>query len=203
MNFNGKSLIILGFILFFLQIINFFSITVVNPEIARAQVLAALSSIIIILIGLLFERFSPISGEKVDLKGENKFLYDNNLKSSFLEELAWGSETILTSTAAASVLIHHKGKNIIKRGIINDDIFLPGETCLRSMRDMKLISLANTKFYPGKNEFDKFCPQIPSILIIPINKEAFILVGGWSSRCFTKSDEEWLKNWARKLSKNI
>ena len=68
---------------------------------------------------------------------------------------------------------------------------------------MKLISLANTKFYPGKNEFDKFCPQIPSILIIPINKEAFILVGGWSSRCFTKSDEEWLKNWARKLSKNI
>ena len=33
---------------------------------------------------------------------------------------------------------------------------------------MKLISLANTKFYPGRDEFNKFCPNVPSILIIPI-----------------------------------
>ena len=65
---------------------------------------------------------------------------------------------------------------------------------------MKLISLANTKFYPGRDEFISFCPNIPSILIIPVNKNSFILIGGWSNRCFTKSDEAWIKNWAKKLN---
>ena len=200
MDFNGRTLIIVGIILFSLQLINFFSLTVINPEIERAQVLSAISSIIILLVGLLFERFTPQSGEKVNLKGKNDFVYDPNLESSWLAELAWGSEAILTSTAAASVLINYRGANIIKRGIISDKNFSPGETCLRCIKDMKLISLVNTKFYPGKDEFDNFCPEIPSILIVPINEESFILIGGWSSRCFSKSDEAWIKNWAKKLA---
>ena len=43
--------------------------------------------------------------------------------------------------------------------------------------------------------------NIPSILIVPINNKSFILIGGWSSRCFTKSDEKWIKNWSKKLNK--
>ena len=52
---------------------------------------------------------------------------------------------------------------------------------MRAIKKMKLISLANTKFYPGKEEFHSFCPDIPSILIVPINNKAFILIGGWSA----------------------
>ena len=201
MNFNPKSLIIIGIILFLLQLANFFSINQINPELERAQVLSALSSIIIILIGLLFERFTPLSGVRVDLKGENGFIYDSKIPSDLIEELAWGSETILTSTAAATLLINKKGKNILRRGIITNDNFLPGEICLRCLREGKLISLVNTKFYPGKHEFDNFCKEIPSVMIIPINKESFILIGGWSSRCFTKSDEKWITNWSKKIAK--
>ena len=72
--------------------------------------------------------------------------------------------------------------------------------CLRSLRDMKLISLANTNFYPGRDEFFSFCQNVPSILIIPINNKSFILIGGWSYRCFTKSDEKWINNWSKKLN---
>ena len=200
MNFDGKTLIFIGSILFLFQLANFFSISSITPVLERAQVLSAISSIIIILIGFLFKQFQPSSGIKVELNGENKFIYDNNLQDDLLNELAWGSEAILTSTAAASILIHNDGKNILRRGIVSDDSFIPGETCLRSIQDMKLISLANTKFYPGRDEFITFCRDIPSVLIIPINKKSFILVGGWSSRCFTKSDEKWIKNWARKLN---
>ncbi len=203
MKFNGKSLIIIGSILFIFQLINFISLNLITPEIARAQVLSALSSIIIILIGLLFDRFNPISGEKIKLEGENNFFYDKDIPKDLLKELAWGSEAILTSTAAASILINDHGKNILKRGIISKKDFTPGESCLRSINEMKLISLANTKFYPGKDEFDNFCLKVPSILIVPINNKAFILVGGWSSRCFTKSDEKWINNWARKLSDSL
>ena len=200
MNFNGKTLIFIGSILFFFQLGNFYSIDTISPAFERAQVLSAISSVIIVLIGFLFKQFNPNSGERVELKGENQFIFDSNIPSDILDELAWGSEAILTSTAAATILIHNDGKNILRRGIISSDIFNPGDTCFRCVKDMKLISLANTKFYPGRDEFLNFCPNIPSIIIAPINKKSFILIGGWSYKCFTKSDEKWINNWTKKLN---
>ena len=200
MYFNGKTLIIIGSILFFFQLGNFFSIDSISPALERAQVLSAISSVIIVLIGFLFKQFNPNLGDKVELKGENKFIFESDIPSDILDELAWGSEAILTSTAAATVLIHNDGKNILRRGITTNNVFKPGETCLRSLQDKKLISLANTKFYPGRDEFYSLCPNVPSILIIPINSKSFILIGGWSYRCFTKSDEKWINNWSKKLN---
>ena len=200
MEFNGKSLILIGTILFIFQIANFFSIESITPELERAQILAALASLIIILIGFLFKQFEPLAGDKVELRGENQFLFDKSIPDQVIDELAWGSEAILTSTAAAAILIHNDGVNILRRGITSSNEFKPGETCLRSIKDMKLISLANTKFYPGRDEFFNFCADIPSILIVPINNKAFILVGGWSAKCFTKSDEKWINNWSKKIN---
>ena len=200
MGFNGKSLISVGVILFIFQIANFISIETITPELERAQVLAAIASLIIILIGYLFKQFQPLAGEKAVLKGENKFLFDRNMPDEVIDELAWGSEAILTSTAAAAILIHNDGVNILRRGITSSNDFKPGETCLRSIKDMKLISLANTKFYPGRDEFFNFCAEIPSILVVPINSKAFILIGGWSAKCFTKSDEKWINNWSKKIN---
>ena len=200
MGFNGKSLITVGVILFIFQIANFISIETITPELERAQVLAAIASLIIILIGFLFKQFQPIAGEKAVLKGENKFIFDRNMPDEVIDELAWGSEAILTSTAAAAILIHNDGVNILRRGITSSNDFKPGETCLRSIKDMKLISLANTKFYPGRDEFFNFCAEIPSILVVPINSKAFILIGGWSAKCFTKSDEKWINNWSKKIN---
>ena len=200
MGFNGKSLILVGAILFIFQIANFISIETITPELERAQVLAAIASLIIILIGFLFKQFEPLAGEKAALKGENKFFFDRNMPDEVIDELAWGSEAILTSTAAAAILIHNDGVNILRRGITSSNDFKPGETCLRSIKDMKLISLANTKFYPGRDEFFNFCAEIPSILVVPINSKAFILIGGWSAKCFTKSDEKWINNWSKKIN---
>jgi len=200
MGFNGKSLILVGALLFIFQIANFISIKTITPELERAQVLASIASLIIILIGFLLKQFDPIAGEKADLKGENKFLFDKNMPDEVIDELAWGSEAILTSTAAAAILIHNDGVNILRRGITSSNDFKPGETCLRSIKDMKLISLANTKFYPGRDEFYNFCAEIPSILVVPINSKAFILIGGWSAKCFTKSDEKWINNWSKKIN---
>ena len=200
MGFNGKSLVLIGTILFIFQIANFFSIETITPELERAQVLAAIGSLIIILIGFLFKQFEPLAGEKASLKGENKFLFVRNMPDEVIDELAWGSEAILTSTAAASILIHNDGVNILRRGITSSNDFKPGETCKRSIKDMKLISLANTKFYPGRDEFFNFCADIPSILVVPINSKAFILIGGWSAKCFTKADEKWITNWSKKIN---
>ena len=74
------------------------------------------ASLIIILVGFLFKQFETIAGEKVDLKGENRFLFDKNIPDEVIEELAWGSEVILTSTVAAAILIHNDGVNMLRRG---------------------------------------------------------------------------------------
>ena len=198
MGFNGKSIIFIGVILFIFQIANFISIDSITPELERAQVIAAIASVIIILIGFLFKQFQPLAGEKADLQGEIKFIFEKDIPDEVIDELAWGSEAIFTSTAAASILIHNDGVNILRRGITSDNEFNPGETCMRAIKDMKLISLANTKFYPGRDEFFNFCPDIPCILVVPINRKAFILIGGWSPKCFTKSDEKWIDNWSKK-----
>ena len=67
MGFNGKSLILIGAILFIFQIANFISIETITPELERAQVLAAIASLIIILVGFLFKQFQPLAGEKACL----------------------------------------------------------------------------------------------------------------------------------------
>jgi len=200
MGFNGKTLITIGIILLFFQLANYLSINLITPELERAQVLSSISSVIIILVGFLFNEYKQNSGDKIDLKGKNRFIFDSKMPQEVIDEMAWGSQAILTSTAAAAVLIHNDGDNILIRGITSNNAFKPGETCLRSIKDMKLISLANTRFYPGRDEFNNFCPNIPSILIVPINKKAFILIGGWSTKCFTKSDEKWISNWSEKIN---
>ena len=116
MGFNGKSLILIGTLLFVFQMANFFQQNHYS-ELERAQVLAAIGSVVIILIGFLFKQFEPLSGEKANLKGENKFLFDKSIPNEVINELAWGSEAILTSTAAAAILIHNDGANILRRGI--------------------------------------------------------------------------------------
>ena len=200
MGFNGQTVILIGFIMFLFQLANFISIDSITPELERAQVISAISSVIIILIGFLFKEFKSVNGNKVKLEGENKFIFDDNIPREVIDELAWGSEAILTSTAAASILINNNGVNILQRGITTNNNFVPGKTCVRSMRDMKTISLVNTKFYPDRDEFYSFCNNIPSILVVPINQKSFILIGGWSSRCFTKSDEKWINIWSKKVN---
>ena len=82
MEFNGKSLILIGTILFIFQIANFFSIDKITPELERAQVLAAIASLIIILVGFLFKQFETIAGESSGF-GCNFFI-DNYLGRFFI-----------------------------------------------------------------------------------------------------------------------
>ena len=76
-----------------------------------------------ILVGFLFEEFNPVNSVKIKLDGVNDFIFDSNIPNEVMSELAWGSEAILTSTAAATVLIHHDGNNILRRGITSNKIF--------------------------------------------------------------------------------
>ena len=200
MNNSSNISIIIGIIMLSLTLVNAITINELSPAIIRSEVLSALTSITILLIGFLQQRPAHTLNSKLTIKGKEGFYISNELTQEEQIELAWGSHMILTATASVTVLIHNKGTTILRRGIISEDIFEPGNICLASTQKSKYISLVSTKFYPGKEEFDTILKDLPAVIVLPVSSDCWLIVGGWSERCFTKSDEIWLEGWSKKIS---
>ena len=48
-------------------------------------------------------------------------------------------------------------------------------------------------------EFDSVLDNLPAIIVYPISNKGLTIVGGWSKRSFTNSDEKWISGWSDKL----
>ena len=42
-------------------------------------------------------------------------------------------------------------------------------------------------------------PSLPAIVVCPMGDAGVVIMGGWSPRCFTRSDERWLEGWSQRL----
>ena len=199
MSRTSLLLLVLGTFLFSLSIINAFSADIITQPLQRAELLSCLSSVLIIGIASLWIRLEPNKPKKVDLLGIEGIFIDNEISNTLQNELAWGSQLILTATPAATILIYWNKKTILKRGLISNSQFIPGRITLNALKKDKLIVLSNTKNYPDSYEFDKILPNIPSLIIYPLANKGIVFVGGWSPRCFSKSDELWIKGWSQKV----
>ena len=188
-----------GISLITFSILNIYYTEQITPALVRAESLAGISSIIIITISFLWDNINIKETEKVTLKGKEGFYLLDNLDQEIKNELAWGSHLILTATAASTILIHWEGKTILKRGLLSDSDFTPGEICKRAIDQHRLVSLVNTSLFPGSYEFDSIINELPSIIIYPISTKGLTIVGGWSKRCFTKADEKWISGWSEKI----
>ena len=83
--------------------------------------------------------------------------------------------------------------------LISEKIFEPGEICKKSIEQKRLISLVNTELFPGRDEFDCVLNNLPAVIVYPLEKRGLTIVGGWSKRSFTNSDEKWISGWSDKL----
>tara|TARA_Y100001968_G_scaffold322936_1_gene359843 strand:- start:919 stop:1533 length:615 start_codon:yes stop_codon:yes gene_type:complete len=197
------SIIIIGIILSIFSLLNALISTNVQQDLFRSEILSSISSLIILTIGLLFKQITPRASSKVEFSEKQGFKLNEKLDEELKEELAWGSSTILKATAAATILIYLKDETILRRGYISEEEFKPGKISKSCIDKRKLISLPNTKNYPGSYEFDSIVKTLPSIIISPIKTEGFIIIGGWSPRCFTKADEILIEAWGQKVAKYI
>ena len=71
------------------------------------------------------------------------------------------------------------------------------------MHQNKITSLANTKLYPGRYEFDAVLDNLPSIIVCPISSKGILILGGWSERCFNKTDEKWIMGWSQRIKNSL
>ena len=195
----SNLVIIFGSFLLILSIINIATANQVNPTLVRAETISGIASIALITIGYLWTEIKPKQTSKAKLEGREGFILSNQLKEDQRNELAWGSQQILTATAASTILIYWDNKVILRRGLISEEIFKPGEICKRSIDQKRLISLVNTELFPGRNEFDCVLNDLPAVIVYPLANRGLTIVGGWSKRSFTNSDEKWISGWSDKL----
>ncbi len=195
----SNLVIIFGIIMLLLSVINIILTTEINPTLVRAETISGISSIALITIGYLWTEIKPKSANKVLLKGKEGFKISLDLNENQRNELAWGSQQILTATAASTILIYWDKQVILRRGLISDSLFKPGVICNRAIEQKRLISLVNTELFPGRDEFDTVLKGLPAVIIYPLSNRGLTIVGGWSKRSFTTSDEKWITGWSNKL----
>tara|TARA_Y100001968_G_scaffold311094_1_gene332772 strand:- start:4026 stop:4643 length:618 start_codon:yes stop_codon:yes gene_type:complete len=198
--FKISNLVILfGSFLLILSIINIATSTEVNPSLIRGETISGIASITLISIGYLWNEIKPKEATKAELIGKQAFELNENLSTEQKNELAWGSQQILTATAASTILIYWDNEVILRRGLITNKKFKPGEICCKAIEQKRLISLVNTDLFPGRDEFDCVLDNLPAVIVYPLANRGLTIVGGWSKRSFTNSDEKWISGWSDKL----
>ena len=195
----SNLVIIFGSFLLLFSIINITTASEINPILVRAETISGIASISIITIGYLWNDINPQKPNKVKLEGKEGFEINHNLSKLQKNELAWGSQQILTATAASTILILWDNKVILRRGLLSNKSFSPGTICNRAIEQQRLISLVNTELFPGREEFDNVLKDLPAVIVYPISTRGITIVGGWSKRSFTNSDEKWIAGWSDKL----
>ena len=172
-------------------------------QLLRANGLASLMAIGLMLVGVLWTRAIPGAPERVMIDNPQGLVLQQGLPEDLAAELGWGSQMLLTATPAASVLVHWQGRTLLRRGLLAEPGFAVGPTCERARQRGRAIHLVDLKLYPGREEWAALPAAIPSVVVQPLAQEGWLLVGGWSARCFSRSDESWIEGWAARLTERL
>jgi hypothetical protein len=173
------------------------------PALERSGVLASLLAVVLMLVGLLWERIEPVPPERVALQGREGLELAEDLPAELRRELGWGTQMLLTATPAATLLLLWRGRVLVRRGLLPQAIFQPGAICGRALEQGRAISLVDLRLYPGREEFAGLLDGLPAVLVQPIGSEGLLLLGGWSARCFSRSDLAWVEGWAQRLTDEL
>ena len=182
-----------------LVVVNQFTAPQLEPPLERASVLAGFLAVALMLVAALWTRAVPEAAARVDLQGREGLELRPNLPPELAEELGWGSQLLLTATAAASLVVIWDGQQLLRRGLLAEGPFAPGALCQRARASGKTISLVDLSLYPARAEFDGLLAGLPAVVVHPLGQEGWLVVGGWSARCFSRSDLLWLEGWAQRL----
>lgn len=175
----------------------------INPPLERASVLAGVLAVGLMLVAALWTRALPDAAARAPLEGREGLELSPGLPEALAEELGWGSQMLLTATPAATLVVVWDGTPLLRRGLLGPGGFSPGELCARARSRQAAISLVDLRLYPGRSEFDGLLPGLPAVVVQPLLDRGWVVVGGWSARCFSRSDLQWLEGWGQRLTTRL
>lgn len=200
MSTAARTVLGLGVVGLALAVVNQATAPSLDPPLERAAVLASALAVVLMLVGLLWNRLDPSPAERSVLSGRQGLELAGGLPEPLTRELAWGSTMLLMATPAAVVLLQWRGVTLLRRGLLGPEPFRPGAICGRCLERQQVISLVDLGLYPGRDEFDGLLPGLPAVVVQPFGGEGLLLLGGWSPRCFSRSDLVWIEGWAGRLT---
>ncbi|MFN7898556.1 MAG: cofactor assembly of complex C subunit B [Synechococcaceae cyanobacterium] len=174
--------------------------TLLIPAFQRSGVLAGILAVLLMLVGAVWSRVEPVAAARAPLEGAEGLELADDLPEPLRRELGWGSTMLLTATPAAVVLLQWRGQTLLRRGLLAPTRFQPGPICAQCLERQRAISLVDLSLYPGRAEFDDLLAGLPSVLVQPLGQSGVLLLGGWSARCFRRSDLAWVEGWAGRLT---
>ena len=167
---------------------------------SRADALGIILSALLILTGLLWQQVQPRSPDAVELIGQEGFELEPSLPESVKTELAWASHLLLTNTVTRSIIVLHRGKLILRRGVLGTNPEVkPGAILQRVLEKHKPVYLVDLKVYPGRFEFDYLPENTQGVICQPIGDQGALILGANAPRSYTKQDETWVAGIANKL----
>lgn len=175
----------------------------ITPSLERASVLAGALAVGLLLVAALWTRAVPEAAARTTLVGREGLEVAEGLPDAVAEELGWGSQMLLTATPAATLVVLWDGVPLLRRGLLAEGHFSPGELCSRAQAKGSAISLVDLRLYPGRSEFDGLLPGLPAVVVQPLARRGWVVLGGWSARCFSRSDLQWLEGWGRRLTARL
>jgi len=200
---TARAVVTIGALALGLVVINQASALDVEPALQRAGVLAGLLAVLLMLVGVLWTRVQPDSPARVALVGKEGLELAPGLPDSLARELAWGSRMLLTATPAATLQLIWGETTLLRRGLLGESGLTPGPICRRCLSTGKAISLVDLLLYPGRAEFAGLLPDLPTVVVQPLGSHGLLVLGGWSPRCFSRSDLAWIEGWAQRLSDDM
>ncbi len=175
---------------------------------SRADVLGLLLSALLILTGLLWQQVQPRDPEAVELEGKSVFDLNSDLSEPQQIELGWASRSILTLTAARSLVIWWQDQVLLRRGIFANaeagSTLQPGAILKRVRQSGRSVYLVDLKLFPAKAEFTAFLPaNTQGVLCQPIGDQGVLILGTDTPRSLTKRDQAWIEAIAQKLDHHL
>jgi hypothetical protein len=187
-----------------LLLINRLSTVALTPSQSRSDVVGVILAGVLLLIWLIWQQIQPRSPEAVTLIGQESLEFAPDLSESLKTELAWASHLLLINTVTKSLVAYHRGKVLIRRGILGRSAEVKVGTILeRVLKTQKPVYLVNLTLYPGRVEFDFLPENTQGLICQPMGKDGVLILGANIPRSYTKQDETWIEGIADKLGYSL
>jgi Cofactor assembly of complex C subunit B, CCB2/CCB4 len=191
-----------------LLLVNRFTTIEIFPSQSRSDALGIIESALLILVGLLWQQVQPRTPDVVQLIGQEKFELAADLPDDVKTELAWASHLLLTNTVTKSIVIYHRERVLLERGILSDNFSIKypikiGAILQRVLEKQQSVYLVNLNLYPAKIEFDYLPENTQGLVCQPIGNKGVLILGANAPRSYTKQDERWIAGIADKLAETL
>lgn len=193
----GSSLLLL------LVINRLFTDDLLNSQ-SRADLIATIAPVLIVLKALADLDITPKEAEPVVLDGAEVAWVEPSLRADLRDELEWAADTLMGCEACAAVALHHEGRTLMLRGVLPSEsaVVVPGPLLTKCMQRTNGAPdyLPALQLLPGRVEF-RYLPSLTQgVLMLPlVGSTGALVLACDRQRGFTEEDVAWARAIAARL----